>query len=889
MVWFKPILIFLFVLFLSQTANAQDAPKGNNLATHEKFTETFSENEILTRLPNGLTVYILKDTRFPLALTRLYVHTGSSNERPEQAGISHVLEHMVFKGTTKRPKGQVAKEVESLGGYLNAATSFDRTWYLTDMPKAHWKTGLDVVYDMAFQAILDPKELEAEKDVIISELQGDRDNPGRHLFEELQTAALEHTVYGRPIIGFEKTIRSITSKDLKDYRDYWYQPQNMQVLVAGDIDPQEVFAYVREIFEPIKNTHTLTAKPLVDLEKAPSNLKVEIKKGPWQKVYLGLTFPGPSSRDLRSVDLDVLAYLLSGDGTSKFFKTYQYDQQLVDSISFNNMNLARGGLIAITVVLDPDKLQAFWEAFTRDLANLKAADFNEASLKRAILNLEDSVERVGETLNGLVAWKSTVYFLLGGLDGKINLLNRIKNVDWPELDQAIKTWLDPNKLCVRVMAPENAELPDFRAILAKNWSALSQDQAKAKTYLTGDTEVINLEHGCKLILVPDTNAPYVSFNMIGLGSNALLTPKEQGLSQLTASLLSDGVGDLDAQALERYLAERAASLNFSSNRQSFTLKLDGPSKFIPDFLDLIEKSITQPRFEEKELKREKINILAAIKARADQPLSYLFAKLAPFIYADNHCYGFDNLGTPELINSFTVEDVRKFWAKQQEQPWILAVAGSFVKDEIVNQAKKLAARHYAPKVQVQTPTFAPDKTLDLKMPGRAQAHLVKVFPTVPSDHPDAPALMLLNTILSGQSGLLFSTMRDEQGLGYSVTTVSRFLPKTGALIFYIGTVPEKMKQADEGFFKAIQKVTVELLDPKLLEAASNRLQGSYVRENQSLGSRAKEVAGNAILDYPLHFRKILLDQAAKITPEQLREVAKKYLQPERAYTATLQP
>ena len=193
-------------------------------------------DEVVTRLPNGLEVYVIRDRRFPLVCTRLYVNTGSANEDAKQAGISHVLEHMVFKGTRKRPKGQVAKEVESLGGYLNAATSFDKTWYLTDMPSAHWRIGMDVVHDMAFNATLDPTELEAEKNVIVSELQGGEDDPAHKLYEELQTAGLKHSPYGRPIIGFEDTIRAVTSDALRAYVARWYQPQNMKPLVAGDIN-----------------------------------------------------------------------------------------------------------------------------------------------------------------------------------------------------------------------------------------------------------------------------------------------------------------------------------------------------------------------------------------------------------------------------------------------------------------------------------------------------------------------------------------------------------------------------------------------------------------------------------------------------------------------------
>ena len=143
------------------------------------------KEEQVTKLPNGLSVLILKDTRFPLVSTRLYVHAGSSYETPDQAGISHVLEHMVFKGTDSRPKSAISQEVESAGGYLNAATSYDYTVYITDMPDRHWKLGMDVVRDMAFHPTLDPQELESEKNVIVAELQRGEDDPGSRMFKTL--------------------------------------------------------------------------------------------------------------------------------------------------------------------------------------------------------------------------------------------------------------------------------------------------------------------------------------------------------------------------------------------------------------------------------------------------------------------------------------------------------------------------------------------------------------------------------------------------------------------------------------------------------------------------------------------------------------------------------
>ena len=158
------------------------------------------KQEQVVRLSNGLSVLVLKDTRFPLVSTRLYVGAGSTYERPEEAGISHVLEHMVFKGTTTRPKNAISQEVEAAGGYLNAATSYDYTVYITDMPDRHWKLGMDVVRDMAFNPTLDPAELESEKDVIVAELKRGEDDPGSRLFKNLLSRALQGTAYEHPVL-----------------------------------------------------------------------------------------------------------------------------------------------------------------------------------------------------------------------------------------------------------------------------------------------------------------------------------------------------------------------------------------------------------------------------------------------------------------------------------------------------------------------------------------------------------------------------------------------------------------------------------------------------------------------------------------------------------------
>lgn len=877
------LILLLGILLLPQLAAAAPQAAPANPSTSGNDT-------MLVRLKNGLTVYIIRDSRFPLVCTRLFVGTGSANETAEQAGISHVLEHMVFKGTEKRPKGQVARDVESLGGYLNAATSFDKTWYITDMPAKHWKTGMDVVKDMAFHPSLDPAELEAEKDVIVSELKGGDDTPTRRLFEDLQVAGLAHTVYGRPIIGFEKTIRAVTADDLRAYIRTWYQPQNMMLLVAGDIDPKAVLAHAEELFGDLKNDTILPEPAPVQLEGAAGGPRVEVTYGPWNKVYLGIALPAPALGDQRSIDLDVLAYALGGDGTSQFYRKYRYEKHLVDSISVGNMSLNRAGLFYMVAQLDADKVEPFWQEFTRDLAALDAGKITPDVIERARFNYEDGMDRASETLDGLTSWKATVQFELGGPQGEANVRHALAAVDSARLRQAQDLWLRPDQVRVRVLAPEKAKLPDLDAILQHNWPApaVERQKAAAAAEKVGKREIVDLGQGRTVILQPDRTIPYVSLEILRPGGNALLKPADQGLAQLTAATLTDGCGTRDLDAMERFVAERAASLSASAGVQSFTVSLTGPARFNADYFALLGDLLHKPTFAEKDVRRQADTLKAALVRRQDNPMSFMGSKINGFLFPGGQPYGFDGLGTAENQDRFGPGDVQAFWKQQNAQPWILSVAGDFDREKVLAFARSLPVPT-APAVDVPQPTWGADKRLPLSLPGRQQAHLLLAFHAVPLDHPDAPALMLLESVLSGQSGLLFNKLRDEQGLGYTVTAFYRSLPEAGFMAFYIGTTPRNLDVARQGFSGIIKDIKTDLLPAELLAKGLNRMEGSYYRGRQSLGARADEAASERLLGQPQDFQKRLLEKAAKVTPEQLCEVARKYLLVDKMYEVTLLP
>lgn len=840
--------------------------------------------ESLFRLPNGLTVYLIRDKRFPMVCTRLYVRTGSTHESPEEFGISHVLEHMVFKGTTTRPAGQIAREVERLGGYLNAYTSFDKTCYLTDMPARHWKTGVDIVRDMAFNPLLDPEELAREKPVIISEMEGREDEPEGRLFLDMQKAALSGTPYAHPIIGTRETVNAVTSESLRAYIERWYQPQNMLLVVAGDIDTDAVRAYVEAGFGSLANRGVLAADAPISLDGIEPAPRTGVTRGAWNKVYLCMAVPVPGLSDYTSLDLDLLSHLLAGDATSLFERRYRHDRHLVDSIDVSNMSFSRAGLLEVTAVLDADRLEEVFTSLVRDLRDLSMSSFTKDDLDRAKFSTLDDFDRSSETLNGLTSWRALMQFEMGGRQGEANVRAYLENADFAGMAATYARWMRPESLRVRVLAPEKAELPDIAAILDREWPAPARagDSAAAES---GSAERLTLANGVELVLLPDTTMPYLSLTLAATGGNALQTPGNAGLASLAASLLEDGCGDMDRIEFERRLTARAMGISAHSGRQTFTITATGPSRYSGELLDMLRTMMTRPRFDEKEFVREVQDMNSARTLRDEDPMGRLTSRVWPMIFG-SHPYGMDSLGTAESLAAQSRETVAAFWERQRAMPWVVAVAGTFDRGQIVAWAEGMS-RATQPAVMPAAPVWGSQKTLSVSMQDRNKAHLLELFPTVPRTHEDAPALMVLNAVLSGQSGLLFLQMRDRDSLGYTVASQNVFLPSTGVSLLYAGTTPDKVGAAEKGFADIMRSLKEKPLDPALLEAGCSSLEGRYIRSRQSLGSRSDEAAVEVLMGLPRNFSRTLIDKARTVTPEDVRRVAEKYFHD--GYTAVLLP
>lgn len=889
---FRRILLMGALLMIASCAGK--TPVSPPASEGFEFAKAVSQSEtpLVTRLENGLTVLIKEDDRFPLVNVRLYVHAGSAYEDPAQAGISHLLEHMVFKGSANRAPGETARMIESVGGSLNAGTSWDYTVYYVEVPDDEWQLGLETVREMAFHANIDPKELEPEKEVVLSELERGEDTPSSKLFKTLQGMVWPGTSYEWPIIGFRETVSGLDAQDIKDYIAKLYQPQSMLLVVTGKVDADKVLDEARAAFDKYANTRDVKPNASAPLP-APKGAQITVTPGKWNKVYLGLAFPIPDLASAKATGLEVLGQVLGGDDTSLLYRTFKYDKRLVDDISAYALTLDRVGMFYVSATLDAENLDQFWGELLSYFAQLDATDISDRELDRAKLNLADSLFLAKETLSGLASKLGMFQFFYNGQNAETNYLYDLSRVDRSELGDLMSEYLRPDQLSGVLLTPEGSEV-DARALqqsVAMRWPGPDSDTAARTELEEGQVREIALPGGSTLVLLPDHTLPYTALSVYWPGGDGSLVPEEQGLAMLTGMALTRGTANMTATQIEDYLSDRAASAGAMAGRDTFAFNAKYPSWFAGDLLPLFEEMLTAPTWPLKEIDRAKQDQIASIKLREDKPLGLAFRHIFPFLFQDGP-YAFLHAGEADAVGHFSPDAVKEFWERQSRMPFVLAVCGTFDPQRIEAFAARLATELTKPgnEYEYVRPRWGAKKLAELQLPDRNQAHLLTVFPVPGTEDLEASAgLTLLRAALSGQSGLLFRDLRDKQGLGYTVTAMLWQAPKTGFMAFYIGTEPDKMEQAEIGFEKTVAMLREAPLPTEELERAKNVINGEYYQDHQTLLARSRQAANLLVQGLDRDMERQLIELAKTLEPDDLLQLARTYLIWDDAYTMKVQP
>ncbi|MCA1742960.1 MAG: insulinase family protein, partial [Desulfovibrionales bacterium] len=252
-------------------------------------------------------------------------------------------------------------------------------------------------------------------------------------------------------------------------------------------------------------------------------------------------------------------------------------------------------------------------------------------------------------------------------------------------------------------------------------------------------------------------------------------------------------------------------------------------------------------------------------------------------------YGYLQLGEEEFLRQVKPDAVESFWEKQRSMPFVISISGQIDKESLDQLIDSLTEQEPAEIAHKAEFTWSQEKTEDIILKDRSQAHILMIFPIPGKLDQDTPGLNVMNKILAGQGGILFRELRDRQGLAYTVTSLMWQTPKTGFLALYIGTYEDKVEKAIQGFEKVIDELKTETLSLDDVRRASNLIYGEYHRGRQTISSRASEASSLLIQGLDLDYNYEMTELTRDISPEQIQCMARKYLIPENSYLMRILP
>ena len=415
--------------------------------------ENLKEIDSVTKstLGNGLRIVTERIDSVKSISVGIWVKTGSRNEKKELAGVTHFLEHMLFKGTEKRTAFEIAQSMESVGGYLNAFTSSEYTCYYARCVDEQLGRALDVLSDMVLNPSFPEEEVEKEKKVVIEEMKMYRDSPDDYLFEAFTTKMFQDHALGQPVLGFEDTVSAFTRQDLYDYMSDRYRPDNLLVAVAGNVDHDEVVQLVSSYFEdkpPLKTTHE--AQPLDVFHPEKLALTKPIEQTHYILGRRGMHFDHENKYQL------LLANTVLGGGmSSRLHQNVREKYGYCYSIQSFNQSYSDSGIWGVYVGTDKDYVDHVHELVVAELDKIRVElipdkEFSEAKSQlkgKLLLSQENTSNRMMRLA------KSELYFeRFVTLD---ELEEYIDKVTAEEVLQFSNDFFDQKYFMEAVLTPEN--------------------------------------------------------------------------------------------------------------------------------------------------------------------------------------------------------------------------------------------------------------------------------------------------------------------------------------------------------------------------------------------------------------------------------------------------
>ncbi|HOR28025.1 MAG TPA: pitrilysin family protein [Candidatus Sumerlaeota bacterium] len=408
----------------------------------------------------GMPLLLLENHEAAVATADIWVRTGAADEPEDLSGISHFLEHMLFKGTEKWGLGEIERAIESVGGVSNAGTSYDFTHYYVTLPAARIRTGIEMLAEMVRHSTLDAAELEKERLVILEEYRRKQDNPIGVLYELLYGELFEAGPYHLPVIGSEETIRAIDRPAMLDYYHRRYGPEGAVLVVAGDIEPERAIEWAEAAFAGFdRRREELTRRAPVRYGRGK---RVHERKPTGGEVYVAYAFPAPGMQATEEVlPLDMAQFILGSGRAARLHQELKEKRGLCSSINSYYPTHAHDSLFVFVATCQPGQREGLRGALLEELRRFAAEPTPPPAMKRARRLLASSHLFSMETSSGAASNIGYYYTLSGSTEFFDSYLEKLEALTAEQVSAATARVIHPERLeesLVEISVGPNGEL-----------------------------------------------------------------------------------------------------------------------------------------------------------------------------------------------------------------------------------------------------------------------------------------------------------------------------------------------------------------------------------------------------------------------------------------------
>lgn len=888
------------------------------------------------QLENGLKILLKPNKNVPLFSWQVWYKVGSRNESIGLTGIAHYLEHIMFKGTKTFGKGEISQIIQLKGGVFNAFTSDDYTAYFENFAPENLELAIKIEADRMQNSRIDKDEVELERSVIVSELEGNRNDPNNILYETMKSTAYQVHSYRNPVIGWRDDLDNINSENMREFYETYYYPDNAVAILVGNFDSDEALFLIQKYFgqyKPKQNyRHKITKEPEQNAEK-----RVVIKNGGYVKL-LGIAFHIPEFNHADSPALSVLGDVMFNGMSSRLYPKL-VDKGLATDISGVPEPNLDAGIFRVIVNLNPDAdIKEVEKIINKEFDAVKEG-ISEEELKLAKAREEASFiyQRDGVYEEGLqIGYFEAISGDWTKYGTWTELIGKVTNED---IKRVAKTYFKPDNKTTVYSIPETAEemLIDPNALPETNCKELETVFA-SKTeanYGSATIEPINPKKLSKLLKISgpkyskgvkhskidlafnqidsgiqglnilhreDHSLPIVYLNADFYAGATANPPEKLGLAFFTAKMLSRGSTSKDKYEISRLLDLYGADLSFEATKEGARIHVSTLTKYLPEVYAILQEILKSPKFDAEELKRLKIQTIAQIKQEDEFPRQVVSREIKQLIYPKGHpYYSYSAEDRIKAIESISIDDIKGFY-QQNYNPKNLFV--TIVGDIDQYQGKKLALDTFAdwnkaeniygnnePVIPLVESVLVQEKSITME--DKEQTEIVMGHSgNVNRLHQDFYPLLMANYVLGGSalSSRMGTVVRDENGLVYNIR--SSFAGTLGAGDFNIvlGCNPKNTTKAIEltkGVIKDFLKTGVNDTE---LKVTKSYLVGSFASRTLSSNEEILETLSQ-LQFYKLgnNYIKTYEDMVNSITLEQVNEAARKHIKPEKLNTVIVGP